>query len=103
MVVLIRNQINQKKLTMKQSVFFFKNLSLVILSFSFFLASCSKNKDMGAASEFGSFAGHYRVVDDNETYTLVVESTGSVNFEIREFGGFLNVPLKAIAAGNSLQ
>jgi hypothetical protein len=42
------------------------------------------------------------VVEDDETYTLKIENAGGSNFQIREFGGFLNVPLKANGNGNTL-
>jgi hypothetical protein len=86
---------------MKQSVFLFRNISLVVLSFGLFLASCSKDKDI-VASPAAAFTGQYHVVDDTETYTLKIESKGGSNFQIREFGGFLNVPLNAVADGNTL-
>lgn len=86
---------------MKKSVSILKKLSLVILSVSFILTSCSKDKDMGAPST--PFAGQYLVVDDTETYTLKVENKGGSNFQIIEFGGFLNAPVKAVAEGNTLK
>ena len=84
---------------MKQSVVLFKNI-LVILSIALFFASCSKNKDVIIPDT--SFAGEYQVIDDNETYVLKVESKGGNNFQIKEFGGFLNAPLNAVGAGNTL-
>ena len=50
-----------------------------------------------------SFAGQYHVVDDTETYTLKIENKGGANFQIYEFGGFLNAPVKAVAEGNTLK
>jgi hypothetical protein len=91
---------------MKQSVSLFKDIALVIiltlsfLAFSLFITSCSKEK--GAALPDVAFAGQYQVVDDNETYVLQVVSKGGNNFQINEFGGFLNVPLNAVAQGNML-
>jgi hypothetical protein len=95
----IKNKKNLFK--MKQSVFLSRNISLFILSFGLFLASCSKDKDIAAAPG-AAFAGQYQVVDDTETYTLKVESKGGNNYYIREFGGFLNVPLNATADGSTL-
>ncbi|HKH61945.1 MAG TPA: hypothetical protein VKA49_13985 [Flavitalea sp.] len=86
---------------MKKSVSVLRNISLVILSVSFFLASCSKDKDIAAPA--ASFAGQYLVADDTETYILKVENKGGNNFQIIEFGGFLNAPLKAVAEGNTLK
>lgn len=86
---------------MKKSVSFLRNISLFILSASIILTSCSKDKDMGAP--VASFAGQYHVADDTETYTLKVENKGGSNFQIIEFGGFLNAPLKAVAEGNTLK
>lgn len=86
---------------MKKSVLVFRNISLIILSVSFFLTSCSKDKDIAAPG--ASFAGQYQVVDVTETYTIRVENKGGNNFEIIEFGGFLNVPIKAVAEGNTLK
>jgi len=86
---------------MKKSVSVLRNISLLLLSTSFFLSSCSKDKDIAAPAV--SFAGQYHVVDDNETYTLKVENKGGNNFQIIEFGGFLNAPLKAVAEGNTLK
>ena len=86
---------------MKKSVTIFRNLSLIILSASFFFSSCSKDKDI--SSPAAPFKGQYLVVDDNETYTLKIESKGGNNFQIIEFGGFLNAPLKATAEGNTLK
>jgi hypothetical protein len=86
---------------MKHSIAIFRNLSLFILSFSLLLASCSKDHDSASAPVAG-FAGQYLVVDDTETYTLAITSKGGSNFQISEFGGFLNVPLNAVANGNTL-
>jgi len=49
-----------------------------------------------------AFVGQYVVVDPSETYTLQIDSKGGSNFQIREFGGFLNAPLNAVVDGNSL-
>lgn len=87
---------------MKQTASLIRKFSLVVLSITLALASCSK-KDSGiGASSAGPFEGQYLVVDDNETYTLKVEGAGGNNFQIRNFGGFMNVPVKATANGNIL-
>ena len=86
---------------MKKSVTVLRSISLFIISASFFFSSCSKDKDIAAPAV--AFAGQYLVVDDNETYMLKVENKGGNNFQIIEFGGFLNAPLKANAEGNTLQ
>ncbi len=86
---------------MKKSASFLRNVSLLILSTSIFLGSCSKDKDMGAP--IAPFAGQFHVIDDTETYTIKIENKGGSNFHISEFGGFLNVPLKAVAEGNMLK
>jgi hypothetical protein len=39
----------------------------------------------------------------SETYTLQIESKGGSNFQIKEFGGFLNAPLNAVLDGNTLK
>lgn len=85
---------------MKKSVTFFRNISLLLLTSSVLFLSCSKDKDVAPAN---SFAGQYLVVDDNETYILKIENKGGNNFQITEFGGFLNAPLKAVANGKTLQ
>lgn len=84
---------------MKKSVTVLRNISLFVLASSFFFSSCSKDKDVAPAN---SFAGQYLVVDDNETYVLKIENKGGNNFQIIEFGGFLNAPLKAVAEGKTL-
>ena len=86
---------------MKKSVSVLTNISLFILSVSLVLSACSKDKDIAAPA--ASFAGQYHVVDDTETYTLKIENKGGNNFQIIEFGGFLNAPLKAVAEGNTLK
>jgi hypothetical protein len=87
---------------MKQSVSLITHISYVVLAFGLLLfASCSK-KDHDTSLASASFAGSYMVIDDDETYTLKIENTGGNNFQIREFGGLLNVPLKANGNGNSL-
>jgi hypothetical protein len=87
---------------MKQTASLIRKFSFVVLSITLALASCSK-KDSGAGgSNAGPFAGQYLVVDSDETYTLKIESSGDNNFQIKNFGGFMNVPVKATANGNSL-
>lgn len=86
---------------MKKSVTLLRNTFILFLSTSFFLASCSKDKDMG--TPVAPFAGQYLVVEPSETYTIKIENKGGNNFQISEFGGFLNVPLKATAEGNVLK
>jgi hypothetical protein len=86
---------------MKQSVSLFKNISLFLISFSLVLASCSKDKALPISNS--PFVGQYEVVDDNETYMLKVESKGGKYFQIKEFGGFLNAPLDAVAEGDILR
>jgi hypothetical protein len=50
-----------------------------------------------------AFAGQYLVVEPSETYTIKIENKGGSNFQISEFGGFLNVPVKATAEGSMLK
>jgi len=93
-------KIKNKK--MKQTASLIRKFSFVVLSITLALASCSK-KDSGAPSTPSApFAGQYLVIDEDETYTLNVESTGGNNFQIRNFGGFMNVPVKATANGIAL-
>lgn len=87
---------------MKHSISIFSKLSLVLISFTLLLASCSKSKNDTVPVQGSEFIGQYLVVD-NETYTLIIENKGGSNFQIKEFGGFLNVPLKAVAEGNALK
>ena len=87
---------------MKQTASLIKKFSFVLLSITLALVSCSK-KDSGAGdSTAGPFAGQYLVTDSDETYTLKVESAGGNEFQIKNFGGFMNVPVKATANGNVL-
>lgn len=86
---------------MTQTFSFFRNLSLVVLSLSLVFASCSK-KDGVDAAPTAAFSGNYTVADETETYTLKVESKGGNKFQIKNFGGFLNVPINAEANGNNL-
>ena len=88
---------------MKHSFSIFRNLSFLLLSFSLFLASCSKSKDDTIPVQGAAFVGQYLVVEPSETYTLQIESKGGSNFQIKEFGGFLNVPLNAVSEGNALK
>lgn len=78
-----------------------KKFSFVLLTITLALVSCSK-KDSDVSVPSAPFAGSYLVVDDNETYTLKIENTGGNNFQIREFGGFMNAPVKAVGNGSSL-
>ena len=87
---------------MKHSFSIFRNISLVLLSFTLILASCSKSKDDTAPVQGAEFIGQYLVVDPSETYTLQIDSKGGSSFQIKEFGGFLNVPLNASVNGNTL-
>lgn len=91
---------------MKQTVSIFRNISLVALSFAFslLLASCSKNKDGDmAVKETIPFSGDYIVDDGSEVYTLTVIGKGNSSYQIKEFGGFLNVPLNATLDGSVLK
>ena len=87
---------------MKQTASLIRKFSLVVLSITLALVSCSKKDSGVGGSTAGPFAGQYLVVDADETYTLKVESTGDNNFQIKNFGGFMNVPVKATANGNVL-
>jgi hypothetical protein len=96
-----KTQKNKNK-KMKQTASLIRKFSFVVLSITLALASCSK-KDSGiAASNAGPFAGQYLVVDEDESYTLKIESDGGSSFKITNFGGFMNVPVKANANGNVL-
>lgn len=86
---------------MKHSLSLFKNISFLFISFSLLFASCSKDNDSPSVPVAG-FAGQYLVEDETETYTLKIENKGGSNFQIHEFGGFLNVALNAVANGNTL-
>lgn len=88
---------------MKHSFSIFRNISLFLLSFTLVLASCSKSKDDTVPVQGAAFVGQYVVVDPSETYTLQIDSKGGSNFQIKEFGGFLNTPLNAVVDGNSLK
>jgi hypothetical protein len=87
---------------MKSSFKHLRNFSLLIISLSLTILSCSKNGDSVAPANTANYAGNYVVVDDDETYTLQIENKGGNNFQIREFGGFLNAALKAVANGSTL-
>ena len=86
---------------MKNSFAISRSISLFFLSLTFVFASCSKSKDR-APVRGAEFIGQYQVVDD-ETYTLIIENKGGSNFQIKEFGGFLNVPLNAVLDGGALK
>ena len=88
---------------MKHSFSISRNLSLFFLSSILVLASCSKDKDDTVPAQGAAFAGQYLVVDPSETYTLQIESKGGKNFQIKEFGGFLNAPLNAVVEGSTLK
>jgi hypothetical protein len=88
---------------MKHSFSISRNISFFLLSFSLFLGSCSKSKDNVVPALGAAFAGQYLVIDPSETYTLQVVSKGGSNFQIKEFGGFLNTGLNAVLDGNSLK
>ena len=88
---------------MKHSFSISRNLSFLFLSLSLVLASCSKDKNDTAPAQGAAFAGQYLVVDPSETYTLQIESKGGKNFQIKEFGGFLNAPLNAVLDGRTLK
>ncbi len=85
---------------MKQ-LFSFRNTALMILSLTVVFASCSK-KDADLSAPVAAFAGNFTVTDDTETYIMKVETKGGNKFAIRNFGGFLNAPLNAVADGSSL-
>lgn len=87
---------------MKQSITTLRNLSVALVSFALLLTSCSKDKD-AVPVQGAEFDGKYTVVEPSETYTLEIRNKGGANFEIKEFGGFLNVPLKAVFEGNALK
>ena len=88
---------------MKHSFSNSTNIFLFFLSFTLVLASCSKSKDDSVPPQGAAFAGQYLVVDPSETYTLQIESKGGGNFQIKEFGGFLNAPLNAVLDGSKLK
>ena len=88
---------------MKHSFSISRNRSLFFLLFTLLLASCSKSKDDSVPPQGAAFVGQYIVTDPSETYTLQIESKGGSNFQIKEFGGFLNVPLNAVLAGSTLK
>jgi hypothetical protein len=88
---------------MKHSFSISRNISLFILSFTLLFASCSKSKDDSVPAQGAAFVGQYIVTDPSETYTLQIESKGGSNFQIKEFGGFLNAPLNAVLEGSALK
>jgi hypothetical protein len=87
---------------MKHSFSIFRNISLLFLSFTMVLASCSKSKDDAPPVQGAAFIGQYIVVEPSETYILQIDNKGGANFQIKEFGGFLNVPLNAVFSGDKL-
>ena len=87
---------------MKHSLSIFRNISLLFLSATLVLASCSKDNDDSVSSQQSAFVGKYLVVDASETYTVEVLHKGGNNFQIKEFAGFLNVPLNAVLNGSAL-
>lgn len=86
---------------MKHSVTPIKSIFIVLSIFLAFTTSCSKDKDTVLPS--AKFAGNYYVEDDTETYTLQVIGKGNNNFQIKNFGGFLNVPINAVVEGTTLK
>ncbi|MEP7373934.1 MAG: hypothetical protein ABI675_11130 [Chitinophagaceae bacterium] len=80
-----------------------RKISFFLLSFSLLLGACSKSKDNDVPAQGAAFAGQYLVIDPSETYTLQVVSKGGSNFQIKEFGGFLNAGLNAVLDGSSLK
>lgn len=85
---------------MNQSVVsFFRAFSVAVLSLSLLFAACSKNKDKAEGSEF---VGSYAVEDGDDKYTLVIESKGGNKYQIKNFGGFMYVPVEANASGGKL-
>jgi len=88
---------------MKHSFVIFRNLSILLLSFTLILGACSKNSHDDSSAQQSAFAGKYLVVTSSETFTLQIDNSGGSNFKIKEFGGFLNVPLNAVLEGNSLK
>jgi hypothetical protein len=88
---------------MKHSFSISRTISLFFLSLTVLLASCSKSKDDNVPPQGAAFIGQYVVVDPSETYTLQIESKGGSNFQIKEFGGFLNAPLNAVLDGSTLK
>ena len=87
---------------MKHSFSIFRKISLVLISFTLLLASCSKSKDDKVPVQGAEFVGQYTVVESYETYILQIDSKGGANFQIKEFGGFMNVPVNAVFEGNKL-
>ena len=85
---------------MKHTALLIRKFTFVLLTITA-LVSCSK-KDSDVSIPSAPFAGNYLVVEDDETYTLKIENTEGNNFQIREFGGFMNVPVKASANGSTL-
>lgn len=88
---------------MKQSVSIFRTALVLVLSSSLFITSCSKDKDNDIVPESVPYSGNYLVVEPSETYTLSIENKGNGNYQIKEFGGFLNAPLNAKLEGNLLK
>lgn len=86
---------------MTHTALLIKKFTFVLLTITLALVSCSK-KDSDVSVPSAPFAGNYLVVEEDETYTLKIENTSGNNFQIREFGGFMNVPVKASANGNTL-
>jgi hypothetical protein len=94
-------KIKNKK--MKQAIVtrssFFRNISLAVLSLSLVFTSCSKNNDKVVGSEF---VGSYAVQEDDDAYTIAIESKGGNKYQIKNFGGFMYVPIEANAVGSQL-
>ena len=87
---------------MKHSFSIIRNISFLLLSFSLVIASCSKDKDDNVSQQSSAFVGKYLVVDPAETYTIEIAHKVGNNFQIKEFAGFLNVPLNAVLNGKAL-
>ena len=85
---------------MKQSAAsFFRTFSVAVLSLSLLFTACSKNKDKAEGAEF---VGSYAVEDGDDDYTLIIENKGGNKYHIKNFGGFMYVPVEANASGGKL-
>lgn len=84
---------------MKRSIVTVKTLIMAAFSLSLLFASCSK-KDKAEGTEF---VGSYAVEDGDDDYTLTIESKGGNKYQIKNFGGFMYVPIEATATGGQLK